>query len=161
LSGQDGIVATLTYFPEHRTLAQVETADGAWTLKHRGFPASTVTLREIGSKVDHATFHPHLSGKGKLVFLNGDTFAWVRLEGDEPGGAFLDPHGMSLVRLSLCPDTSHRAIPEDIPLALVDAGRLHRCHAGPALLATLGWYLLQFETILEEAGTAAEMSLRI
>jgi hypothetical protein len=131
-------------------------------LKHRGFPADTVTLREVDSHVDLATFHPHPLGHGKLVFLSGDSFDWIRLEGPEAGAAFLDPDGMTLVRLTLRPDTSHKMIPDTPILAQAEVGLPHRIQAaGPALLAAVGWYLLRVEALLEHPDRAAETSLRM
>ena len=47
------------------------------------------------------------------------------------------------------------------PLALVDAGRPHHSYARRAVLAAVGWYPLRLDTLLEDAGAAAETSLRI
>jgi len=162
LHAKEGIVATLAFQPGDTTLARVETADGTWTLKHRGFPAETVTLRVADSRVDLATFHPHPLGHGELVFLNGDTFDWVRLEGAEPGAAFLDQDGMTLVRLTLWPDTSHRMIPDAPILAQTEVGFPHRIQASaPALLAAVAWYLLQVEALQEHPYQAAATSLQL
>ena len=162
LHAKEGIVATLAFQPGDNTLARVDTADGAWTLKHRGFPADTVTLREVSSHLDLATFHPHPLGHGRLVFLSGDAFDWVRLEGPEAGGAFLDPDGMTLVLLTLRPDTSHKMIPDAPILAQAEVGLPHRIQpAGPALLAAVAWYLLRVEALLEHPVRAAETCLRM
>ncbi len=162
LRGQDGPVATLQFLPGQNTLARVETADGAWTLLHRAFPADTVSLREPGSRVDLATFHPHPSGQGDLMFLNGDTFHWRPLAGIEPGGAFLEAEGMPLVRLTVMPDRSHRLhVPGGTAVGAVEALPPHHHQAGPALLAAFGWYLLQVEGLKEHTTQAAETSLRL
>ena len=162
LHAKEGIVATLSFQPGDTTLARVETADGAWTLMHRGFPSDTVTLRLLDSRVDLATFHPHPLGHGELVFLSGETFDWVRLEEAEGGAAFLDQDGMTVVRLTLRPDTSHRMIPDEPILALAEVGLPHRLlPAGPALLAAVGWYLLRVEALLEHPDRAAGTSLQL
>jgi len=161
LHAMDGIVATLAFLPVDGLLARVETADGAWTLKQRGFPVDTVTLREVSSRVDLATFHPHPLGHGKLVFLSGDTLDWVRLGDHEAGGAFLDADGMTLVRTTLVPDRSHRMIPDTTQVATVEVGFPHRAQVESALLAALAWFVLQVEAKLEQPARAAEMSLRM
>lgn len=161
LKAKEGVVATLAFTPEDATLARVETAGGAWTLRHSRFPASSVTLRQADSRTDLALFHPHVVGNGKLIFQGGETFEWVRLGGIHPGAAFLDLDGLPLVHLSLNPDATSRTAPEGQPLSRVDISRPHRHPADPALLASVGWYLLQLETKLENPGVAAETSLRI
>lgn len=161
LDAQEGAVATLAFDPADATLARVETADGAWTLRHSRFPDSAVTLRVAGTGTDLARFHPHVVGLGKLAFAGGETFEWLRLEGIHPGGAFQDADGLPLVHLSLAPDGTSRTAPEEVPLAQVDVARPHRHPADPALLASVGWYLLLLETLLEDSGVAAETSLRM
>ena len=162
LCGQDGPVATLKFLPGQNTLARVETAEGAWTLLHRAFPAGTVTLREPGSRVDLATYHPHPFGQGDLTFLPGDSFRWLPLEGIEAGGTFLEVEGMPLVRLTVMPDRSHRLhVPGGTAVGAVEALPPHHHQAGPALLAAFGWYLLQLEAIKEHPTCAAETSLRL
>lgn len=161
LEAREGTAATLAFLPEDSTLARVETSSGAWTLKHSHFPASSVTLRQAGSKTDLAIFHPHLVGNGKLVFQGDETFDWVRIGGIHPGAAFLDADGLPLVQLTVNPDGTSGSAPENTPLALVDISQPHRRLADPALLSAIGWYLLQLETLLEDSGVAAETSLRM
>lgn len=161
LESRQGPVATLAFTPGEPTRARVETAAGAWALRHRHFPASSVTLREEGAPADQALFHPHMLGPGKLAFQGGETFDWLRLEGIHPGGAFQDADGLPLVHLSLAPDGTSRSAPEGAVLAHVDIARPHRHPADPALLASIGWYLLLLEALLEDPGVAAETSLRL
>lgn len=161
LHAKEGTVATLSFPAEDPTLARVETAGGVWTLKHRPFPDAAVTLRAAGSRLDLATFHPHLLGNGKLVFHGGETFDWVRLGGPDHGVAFLDVDGLPLVHLSVNPDGDSPSAPVNLPLAQVDTARPHRHPADPALLAAVAWYLIQLETKLEDPGVAAETCLRM
>ena len=161
LVAREGVAARLVFTPEEGGFARLETAGGAWTLRHSHFPDSSVTLREAGAKTDLAVFHPHLLWNGKLVFQDGETFEWVRLGGIHPGAAFQDADGLPLAHLSLAPDGTSPLAPQQVPLAQVDLAHPHRHPADPALLASIGWFLLQFEAQLEDPGVAAETSLRM
>ena len=162
LQGEGGPVAILAFLPQDGCLARVQTSEGIWTLRHRAFPAGAVTLRNLGSQVDLATYHPHLGGHGKLKFLDGDTFDWIRFGGTEAGGAFLDKEGMLAVRLTLTPDTSHRVHPpEGIPEGTLETLRPRHHQARPELLGAIGWYLLQVEAVKEQETKAGEASLRL
>ena len=161
LSMGEDLVATLTFLPAGETLAQLDTADGSWTLKQRGFPAETITLREIHSRVNLAILHRHALGHGKLVFLSGDAYAWVHLKGLEQGGAFLSSDGLPLVHTRTIQPHLHTGLREDAATAEVEVGHCPHSHATPLLLAGISWYLLQLDAQVDKGELAAEMSLRM
>ena len=160
LHGNDGIYATLTFQNEERTLARVETDEGAWTLKHLGVMVPAVTLRAEGGTTNLAIFHPHALRHGKLQFADGVAYDWAWLHGDVPGGAFLDSEGLPLVRLHGFAGRGLRSTSDlqtcDVELGLLPTGRSRQ-----ALLAAIGWYLILFDHIKERDAVAAVTSLRL
>lgn len=158
--GTDGTIATLAFLDDECSLARVETAEGTWTLKHLGLLAPVITLRAEGSRVNLATFHPHALRHGKLRFEDGPAFDWVWLHEAGPGGAFLDPEGLPLVRLRAHPGRDLESIPGlercEVSLGLGPSPRSRQ-----ALLAAVGWYLLLFDTLKEREVVAAETALRL
>jgi hypothetical protein len=135
--------------------ATVETVEGRWTLQPAGFLASSTLLREEGSDLDLAVFHPGLLGRGHLHFTNGVTFQW-RHEGlGSAVWSFRGEGGELLVTLRLEPDREtgpglHRVQAE---VHVTPAG-----HFSPRvpLLAALGWYLILMHR--EEAVASGPMS---
>lgn len=159
--GPSGAVfATLALLDEDRTLARVETAEGTWTLKHRGLLIPSVTLREEGERTNLATFHPHALRHGKLQFLDGATFDWRWSHEDLPGGEFLDPGGRPLVRLHPSPGPDLR-MPPDLERCDVDLDATVHARFRHALLAAFGWYLLLFDHLKARDEAAAAMALRL
>ena len=154
LHGHDGIYATLTFQNEERTLAQVETDEGVWTLKHLGVMAPALTLRAEGGTTNVAIFHPHALRHGKLEFADGVAYDWAWLHGDVPGGAFLDSEGLPLVRL-------HGHAGRDLQTCDVELGMVPTGRSRQALLAAIGWYLILFDHVKELDAVAAETALRL
>ncbi|MBL0313631.1 MAG: hypothetical protein IPP78_13155 [Holophagaceae bacterium] len=160
LSGDDGVAATLIFPDDSDTLARLETAEGSWTIKHLGLLNPITTIREAGEKTNIAVFHPHALRHDKLEFADGAVFDWVALHDHEPGGAFLDIEGKPMVRihglLAHIPSTG-----ADLDSGLVELGQAPVARWRHAILAAMGWYILQLDHFKENPAHAAEMSLRM
>lgn len=160
LYGKDGVVASLVFPDSTDTLAQLETAEGNWTIKHLGLLNPITTLREAGEKTNIAVFHPHALRHDKLEFADGAVFDWVALHDHEPGGAFLNIEGKSMVRIHGLP----LHIPStgaDLDSGLVELGQPPVSRWRHAILAAMGWYTLQLDHFKENPVHAAEMSMRM
>lgn len=141
LDSSEGRHATLRWSAAD-TLARVETPEGSWTFLRRGGLGKHVTLREEGSHINLAEYHPHLFGKGKLAFADGAAFLWTHLPHHD-GWAFQDLDGHELLRIQPWPEA-----PRHVPEPGMVLGRVLTEGKGlalwrHALLASLGWYLLQ------------------
>lgn len=161
LEGTEGTYATLAFLDEERSLARLRTAEGTWTVKHLGLLNPVVTLREEGSPVNLATFHPHAFRHGKLVFLDGAAFDWAWILDAGPGGAFLDNTGRPLVHLQAHPGRDLDSAPGELETCDVDLDLSGAAHYRQALLAGLGWYLLQLDHLKVRDEAAAETALRL
>jgi len=160
LQGAPGVYATLTFLDEGKSLARIRTAEGTWTLKHLGLLNPVVTLREEGSPVNLATFHPRALRHGKLEFLDGAVFDWAWLHQLSPGGAFLDGAGRPLVHLQAHLGRNLSSPPE-VEACEVDLDLTGAAHYRQALLAALGWYLIQLDHLKTQDEAAAETALRL
>jgi hypothetical protein len=160
LQGTQGVYATLTFLEAGKSLARIRTAEGTWTVKHLGLLNPVITLREEGSRVNLATFHPHALRHGKLAFLDGAAFDWAWLHQLGPGGAFLDDAGRPLIHLQahLGRDLTSRP---DLEVCDVDLDMSGAAHYRQALLAALGWYLIQLDHLKARDEAAAETALRL
>jgi hypothetical protein len=161
LQGTPGVYATLTFLEEGKSLARIRTAEGTWTVKHLGLLNPIITLREEGSSINLATFHPHALRHGKLEFLDGAVFDWALLHGAGPGGAFLDAAGKPLVHLQAHLGRDLTSPPEDLETCDVDLDTGPAAAFRQALLAALGWYLLQLDHLKTRDEAAAETALRL
>jgi len=160
LYGEDGVVASLVFPDSTDTLAQLETAEGSWTLKHLGLLNPITTLREMGDKKNIAVFHPHALRHDKLEFTDGAVFDWITLHDHEPGGAFLDIEGKPMVRIHGLP-IPRPETGADLESGLVELGQPPVARWRHAILAAMGWYNLLLEHFKENPVHAAEMSLRM
>lgn len=160
LQGEPGVYATLAFLGEDKSLARVRTAEGTWTVKHLGLLNPVITLREEDSPINLATFHPHALRHGKLEFLDGAVFDWAWLRGTGPGGAFLDGAGKPLVHLQAHPGRDLSSPPE-LEACDVDLDMSSAAHYRQALLASLGWYLIQLDHLKAREEAAAETALRL
>jgi hypothetical protein len=160
LSGEDGVAATLAFPDASDTLAQLETAEGSWTIKHLGLLNPITTLREAREKTNIAVFHPHLLRHDKLEFTDGAVFDWVTLHDHEPGGAFLDIEGKPMVRIHGLPVLKPVA-DTDLDSGLVELGQAPVARWRHAILAAMGWYILLLDHFKENPAHAAEMSMRM
>ncbi|MBI4913693.1 MAG: hypothetical protein HY823_13230 [Acidobacteria bacterium] len=160
LRAKEDSVARLEFLDKVNGLARIETAEGAWTLRHMGLMAPLVTLREEGSHENLAVFHPHALRHGRLQFKDGTDFHWSWLQDLRPGGVFMDPEGMPLVRIHAIRD-AWRAGSRGSGLGEVELGLTPRKPWHHALLAAVGWYLLLYDQLKEQDEHAAELSLRI
>lgn len=160
LQGTGGVYATLAFLDDARLLARVRTAEGTWTLKHLGLLNPVTTLREEGSRINLATFQPHALRHGTLEFLDGATFDWVWLHEVGPGGAFLDASGRPLVRIQAHPGRDLGSSP-DLEYGNIDLDMTIAAHYRQALLAGLGWYLLNLDHLKARDEATAETALRL
>ena len=159
LQGLQGVYATLAFLDREQSLARIRTAEGTWTVKHLGLLNPVTTLREEGSPINLATFHPHALRHGKLEFLDGAVFDWAWLQEDRPGGAFLDEDGKPLVHLQAHPGRDLRST--GLETCDVDLDMSSAAHYRQALLAALGWYLIQLDHLKTQDEAAAETALRL
>jgi hypothetical protein len=60
------------------SLAELDTADGRWTLKRQGFLRPRVSVRRAGSEDEYATLVLSWLGDGALHMSDGRAFAWKR-----------------------------------------------------------------------------------
>jgi len=161
LEGSLGVYATLTFLDGEKSLARIRTAEGTWTVKHLGLLNPVITLREEGSASNLATFHPHALRHGKLEFLDGAVFDWAWLHEVGPGGAFLDGAGKPLVHLQAHLGRDLHAAPDHLETCDVDLDRSSAAHYRQALLAAMGWYLIQLDHLKAREEAAAETALRL
>jgi len=161
LQGPLGVYATLTFLDAEKSLARIRTAEGTWTVKHLGLLNPVITLREEGSAINLATFHPHALRHGKLEFLDGATFDWAWLHEVGPGGAFLDGAGKPLVQLQAHLGRDLSSSTDDLEACDVDLDLTRSAHYRQALLAALGWYLIQLDHQKTHDEAAAETALRL
>lgn len=132
LTAGDDLLATLRF--RSGTLAEVETADGRWTLKRQGFLHTQVTVRAAGSEADLAVFRPHWAGGGEITagLGAGLEFAsanfwnsrWAWKDHDRVLISYQGPGGLVKANATM----------EITP----EGGRLPNL----SLLAVLGWYLI-------------------
>lgn len=160
LHAREGIVATLEFTDTVNGLARIETAEGTWTLKHKGLMAPEVTLREEGTHENLAVFHPHALRHGHLLFEDGADFPWAWLHDVRPGGVFMDTDGMPLVRIHTLPDV-WKVEARGPGLGDAELGMAPRARWRHAVLAAFGWYLLLYDQLREQETQAAELSLRM
>lgn len=69
-------LASLTFRSSFGTMATAETATGSWTFKRVGFLNPRVTVRQAGTEIDLAVYHPRFWGGGALAFADGRSYAW-------------------------------------------------------------------------------------
>jgi len=140
LGSAEGLHATLDW-SKRDTQARVETPEGSWTFLRMGVLAKHITIREEGSPSNLAEFHPHVLGKGKLVFRDGATFAWTHLHHGQ-GWAFLDVAGKEMLRIQPWPEAPGHALEKGVILGRVvlEGKGLNRWRH--AFLASLGWYII-------------------
>lgn len=139
-AGED-LLATLTFGSPDRTIATVETSEGGWTFQQAGFLRPSILLREEGSDLDLAVFHPGLLGHGRLRFTNGVTFRW-RHEGlGSLTWSFRSDGGEVLIAIKLEPDTEEGPGPHRVQAEVEVTPAGHFSPRVP-LLAALGWYLI-------------------
>ena len=132
LRAGDEVVATLHF--QRGSLADAEADPHHWTFKRQGFWHPRVTVRTPGSEGDLATFHPHWTGGGTLVFPDGRTFRlgsanlwqtqWVWHDNDQSLIRFKGRHGLIKAKgaVEIAPEAAKLL---DLPL-----------------LVLLGWYLI-------------------
>lgn len=161
LQGPHGVYATLTFLDAERSLARIRTAEGTWTVKHLGLLNPVITLREEGSDANLAIFHPHALRHGKLQFEDGAVFDWAWLHQAGPGGAFLDGAGRPLVHLQAHLGRELTSPSTDLETCDVDLDMNPAAHYRQALLAALGWYLVQLDHLKTRDEAAAETALRL
>ena len=161
LQGEPGVYATLAFLDEEKSLARIRTAEGTWTVKHLGLLNPVITLREEGSAINLATSPPHALRHGKLDFLDGAAFDWAWLHEAGPAGAFLDGAGRPLVHLQAHLGRDLTSTPDELEACDVDLDMTMAAHYRQALLAALGWYLIQLDHLKARDEAAAETALRL
>jgi hypothetical protein len=160
LTGRAGIYGTLTFLEADRSLARVRSAQGVWTLKHRGILAPAVTLREEGEPVDLATYHPHALRHGELQFQDGGSYDWVWLREQEGTGVFLDEGGKPIVRLQAHGGRDAHAT-VGFNRCDVSLSPALPSHSRSALLAAFGWYLILYDHLKHRDGATAMTTLGV
>jgi hypothetical protein len=160
LSGEEGIAARLSFPDPSDTLAQLDTAEGSWTIKHLGLLNPITTLREADKKPNIAVLHPHALRHDRLEFSDGAVFDWVTLRDHKPGGAFLDLEGKPMVRIHGLP-IHEPATEAELDSGLVELGQAPMARWRHAVLAAMGWYILLLDHFKENPAHAAEMSMRM
>ena len=146
------VVAALRW--QGDSLAVAETAEGRWSFERPGFRRSRVSVREVGSGTEIATFGSGWTGGGTLETARGRRFRWSpvnfwrsrwewRDEGDTPLLRFESRQGPTKIGGRVKIERAATALPE------LD------------LLVVLGWYLLVMrardsthDAIASTAGTA-------
>ena len=76
LRTDEALVGSLRFRSNLGTLADAQTAQGAWTCKRIGFLNPRITIRVEGSDADLAIFKPDLWGHGIVTFKDGASYTW-------------------------------------------------------------------------------------
>ncbi|GLH71992.1 hypothetical protein GETHLI_04940 [Geothrix limicola] len=137
---EDEVLATLVFEPLCRTLATAKTREGTWTFLQTGILSSTFYIRQEGSRLDLAEFHPAFLGRGLLRFSKDESYSWRR-EPHHGGWSFYAADGERLVTLCVEPPPPKEPWPhrEQAEVRLGPAGLPH---PRVSLLMAFGWYLL-------------------
>jgi len=117
LSDGDRLYATLRWVETFGSLARVESSEGVFTLKRRGFLRPYVSVRDAGLGTDLAVLRPNFLSGGTLTFSDGRqlTFTSARFWGFE--WSFRNEGGMVIcsVRLrSTIRDSGNVVVPVEV-----------------------------------------------
>lgn len=140
LHAGDEVLATLVFEPLCRTLATAKAREGTWTFLQTGILSSTFYIREEGSRLDVAEFHPGFLGRGILRFNPKESYSW-RKEPHHGGWTFRGADGERVVTLCVEPSAPSEPWPHRVQ-AEVRLGPAGLSHPRVPLLMAFGWYLL-------------------
>jgi len=77
LRSEEATFGQLEFNSSFSTMAVATLGDVQWTLKRVGFFSTRITIRQAGSVVDFATYHPKWTGSQGLVrFASGEEYTW-------------------------------------------------------------------------------------
>jgi hypothetical protein len=150
-SGSDP-VASLHWEKPVETVATAEAEGAQWSLKHSGFLAPTVTVRDRTVEKDLAVLHVHLNNS-VLQVAGGRTYRWIRTGFWIPAWEFQEVGGKELV--------DFEPVREEARLegGLVGVSPAGRADPNLLLMLVVGWYFIVQSWIEDDAVAASRAIL--
>lgn len=142
LCDESEVYGRLVFPKSFGTLAEIESAEGRWTLKRVGFIHTSVTIREEGKDENVGVFKPSGWGsRGTLELTSGNKYEW-RLENFwATRFEIKDSSGDTIVRYHSGKDDSNISdmFKNQARVSFTEQARnLHEL----SLLILIGWYLI-------------------